>query len=413
MQSASHSGVCDSNSMLPVLAHSVLIVDDEPENLTVMRALLEDQWEIHTASSGHEALGLLSRGIRVDLVIADQRMAGMTGVELLAHIAQHTPEIMRIVLTAYCDVEPMLEAVNRGSVFAFVVKPCEPEQLRATVAEALRMKDRTTLVHHLIEEYTERRQVLDKTLCELKAAQEQVLAAERMTTVGRVAAGIVHNLRNLSFIMCVLVEEIQLRTDHEPLLHCVQSSRESLQSLVKLLECIRQFACVGDGLLSPVPTEMQKFLQQTVDLAVMQSRAAGVRCPVQVEVGSDVPLLPIDADRMMQALLALIDNAIRASQPGNPIRVVARTVDCTKGDRMMPFSVCIEVADRGCGMDDVMLASAMQPFFSGFSPPGLGLGLETARLVAQAHGGRIELESKPGAGTTAALLIPVERSLPS
>ena len=84
---------------LPELRHSLLLVDDEPENLQVVSALLEDTWEVHTARSGQEALEQFALRPAVDLVIADQRMPGMTGVELLSRVAELSPDTVRIVLT--------------------------------------------------------------------------------------------------------------------------------------------------------------------------------------------------------------------------------------------------------------------------------------------------------------------------
>jgi len=94
-----------------------LLVDDEPENLEVYVALFEDVWDVHTDGSGTEALAILKSGCAVDLIIADQRMHGMTGVELLTLIAEQRPDIVRIVLTAYSDVEPMLVAINRAKAW--------------------------------------------------------------------------------------------------------------------------------------------------------------------------------------------------------------------------------------------------------------------------------------------------------
>jgi signal transduction histidine kinase len=388
--------------------HALLIVDDEPENLIALSALLEDTWKVHTAGSGSEALALLAAGVPVDLVIADQRMAGMTGIQLLTAVAEQYPKIMRVMLTAYADVEPMLDAVNRGSVFAFVVKPCEPEELRATVAEALRMKDRATLLQRLVAEYAERRTLLDGTLRELTATQEYVLAAERMTTVGRAVSGIVHNLRNLSGIMCILVDEIRARTSSQSLLSSAQASLESLHALARLLECVRQFSSVGEGAPALAPTEISGFLERTVALALMQTD--DTRCPVELDASADISLLPVDADRMMQGLLALLDNALRASPPGSPVRVSVRPRHDSTSGRVL---ACIEVCDHGSGMDKKTLARATEPFYSGFVPKRLGLGLETARLAAQAHGGALELVSTPGGGTTASLLIPLQGGLPS
>lgn len=393
---------------LPVPGRSLLVVDDERENVVILQALLGDTWEICTASSGKEALALIAAGTQVDVVISDQRMPNMTGVQLLSRIAELSPDIVRILVTAYADVEPMIEAVNQGSVFAFITKPFEPQELRAAVSEALRMKHHAALLRRLVEAYTARRMTLAATLHRLRSVQESVLAAERMTTLGRAASGIVHNLRNLTGIMCALVDEIRQKTCSQELLLSAEGSLNSLQALIQLLECVRQFARAGDGAVSLVPTDAQRFLQRTAAMALMQNDDS--RCRLAIDVDPAVNLLEIDAERISQALVALIDNAIRASKQGAPVRVSLRPV-CNSEPPGSETFACFEVADSGCGMDATTLAHATDPFFSTFSPPRLGLGLETARLAAHAHGGRFELSSAPGHGTKANLLVPLRRGL--
>jgi signal transduction histidine kinase len=390
---------------LPAKGRSLLIVDDEPENVAIIQALLEGPYDVHAAFSGKDALALIDSGTEVDLVISDQRMPGMTGVELLSRMAESTPDVIRILLTAYTDIEPMLDAVNRGSVFAFIAKPFEPEELRATVAEALHMKHRALLLRRLVEAYTARRSSLSATLKRLQVVQEHVLRAERMTTLGRAASGIVHNLRNLTGIMCVLVDEIRQKTCSRQLLESAQASLDSLLALVRLLECVQQFARAGDSAVSLVPTDARKLVQRTAAVALMQNEEA--HCRLAIDIDPAVRLLEIDADRMSQALLALIDNAIRASGRASSVRVSVRPVSAEEPGREPSTFACFEVADTGCGMDPTILARAMDPFFSTSSPPRLGLGLETARLAAHAHGGRFELASEPGCGTKANLLIPL------
>jgi len=173
----------------------VLLVDDEFENLEVYSALLSNAAHVLTATSGMEALQILEERSDVSLIIADQRMAGMTGVELLAQVAVRWPELVRIVLTGYSDVEPMLQAINQAKTWRFLVKPCEPEQLRASVNEALRMKDKIELLAHLTQQLTQQRDSLNHALRDLELAQDELLAIERLATVGPAVAGIVHNLR--------------------------------------------------------------------------------------------------------------------------------------------------------------------------------------------------------------------------
>lgn len=394
---------------LPTLGNrSLLLVDDEQENLEVLGALLEEHWAVHTARSGEAALDMLEGGLDVDLVIADQRMSGMTGVELLTSIASQRPEIMRVILTAYSTVQPMVEAIERGAVYSFVVKPYDPEELRGLVTEALRVKAYTELLRQLVDILAERRDSLNDATEQLRNTREELLAAERVSAVGQATSGIVHNLRNLSTIMHALVHEIENRTTNRALLNAAKESHAALSALIELLENVQAFAKLGDPTLDPTPTDMHSFLENTVRLAMLQDNSS--KCPLTVNTSADLRAILIDSGCMSQAVLALLHNAIRASLPGSPVQISARKV---LGPESEPPTftrdewACIEIADQGHGMDRPTLARAQRPFFSAFTPPGMGLGLETARLAALAHGGQLELDSAKGQGTRARLLFPL------
>src|SRR5262250_2166386 len=102
--------------------HTVLAVDDEPANQRAVARALRDECHVLTAGSGSEALALMAHQ-PVALVIADQRMPGMSGADFLAEtVAQH-PAVIRIVLTGYTDVETVLDAINRAHVYHFLGKP--------------------------------------------------------------------------------------------------------------------------------------------------------------------------------------------------------------------------------------------------------------------------------------------------
>ncbi len=394
---------------LPQRRQSILLVDDEPENLEVYVALFDEVWEVHTANSGLEAMRIINGGCDIDLIIADQRMQGMTGVELLTQIAEKQPDIVRIILTAYSDVEPMLVAINHAKAWRFLVKPYDPEELRAAVAEALRVKANVELLKKLSMLLTDHRDALHDALRELRQAQDQLLSLERLATVGPAVAGIVHNLRNLSTLMSFVMAEIARHSVPDSVMQTVKSAQASMESLIELLENVHQLAQPQDLDLKLEPIDMARFLGATAALGMMQAGGH----PISAETMSDTPVARIDVERMRQGLLALVDNAVRASHSREPIKITARTVPPPPVDavsKQAELWLCIEVADRGCGMDDDTLSRAAEPFYSGFSPPRLGLGLELARLAARIHGGRVELESELGQGTVARLLLPFDHN---
>ena len=121
---------------------SVLFVDDEEANLEVYRLHFEGEFPIRTTKSGREALEILARD-DVLLVVTDERMPGMTGIELLGHVAARWPAVGRIIVSAYSDATRLLAAINRGRANEYVVKPFDPEELRACIERSLATARRT------------------------------------------------------------------------------------------------------------------------------------------------------------------------------------------------------------------------------------------------------------------------------
>jgi len=116
---------------------SVLFVDDEENILrTLNRIFRSEDCELHFAESGEEALKILEENI-VDVLITDQRMPEMTGVELLKIVKARWPHIVRVVLSGYTDVESLLSAINEGEIYRFVSKPCDNEVLRKVVVRCI------------------------------------------------------------------------------------------------------------------------------------------------------------------------------------------------------------------------------------------------------------------------------------
>jgi response regulator RpfG family c-di-GMP phosphodiesterase len=114
----------------------LLLVDDEPLILESLSQLFDYDYSVLTANSGEAALSLLNSHRDVAIIISDQRMAGMRGVDLLRHVKQIIPESMRILLTGYSDLESVLQSVNVGEVFRYVRKPWQPDTLKSIVALA-------------------------------------------------------------------------------------------------------------------------------------------------------------------------------------------------------------------------------------------------------------------------------------
>ncbi len=114
----------------------ILIVDDEPQILESLCQLFETDFTVLTAKSGEEALNVVMQTPDLALIISDQRMPSMKGVDLLKQVKEMLPDTMRILLTGYTDLDAVLESVNLGEIFRYVRKPWQPETLKSIVALA-------------------------------------------------------------------------------------------------------------------------------------------------------------------------------------------------------------------------------------------------------------------------------------
>jgi len=115
---------------------TILIVDDEPRVLDALEAILAAEFRVLRAGHGEEALARLAAEPEVAVIVTDHRMPGMTGVELLRRSQELTPDAIRIVLTAYTDVDNLMEAINTGRIYHFVPKPWDPNELLLVVRRA-------------------------------------------------------------------------------------------------------------------------------------------------------------------------------------------------------------------------------------------------------------------------------------
>jgi response regulator RpfG family c-di-GMP phosphodiesterase len=114
---------------------AILYVDDEENNLFSFKATFRIKYQVYTAISGDEALKILESK-KVHIIITDQRMPEMTGVEFLEKVLEIHPEPMRILLTGYADMTAVVDAVNKGKIFHYLAKPWNEEELDMTIGRA-------------------------------------------------------------------------------------------------------------------------------------------------------------------------------------------------------------------------------------------------------------------------------------
>jgi FixJ family two-component response regulator len=206
---------------------TLLLVDDEENIVSALTRLLRrDGYRILRATSGEEGLKMLADH-SVGVIVSDQRMPGMTGVEFLSKVREGYPETIRIVLSGYTELESVTDAINRGAIYKFLTKPWEDDLLRANIDEAFRRYEMKRENQRLTEAYHLANEELSRMNEELERRVEEQTRA------------VLHNLRVLQVSQEVL--------DHLPLA-VVGVDDEGLIAFVNRAAA-RHFDPAGQGLL--------------------------------------------------------------------------------------------------------------------------------------------------------------------
>jgi signal transduction histidine kinase len=235
-----------------------------------------------------------------------------------------------------------------------------------------------------------------RTTQELRIAQNQLLQAEKLATIGRMAAGLAHELNTpLTYIMGNL-EMLQMQSLSE-------DQTEMLAAVNKGVERIRG---LGQNLLAfsrpaqeqPVPVDINVLVERALEFCHYQSLKVGLQ--VEKRLDPALPSVPGDASQLEMALINLIVNAGQA-MAGRDVRLLTITTCREDGE------VEIRVADSGPGIPDEIQPTVFEPFVTTKAAgEGTGLGLSTVLMIAQRHRGRIDFTTEPGSGTEFRLRLP-------
>jgi diguanylate cyclase (GGDEF)-like protein len=192
----------------------IMLVDDEVENINVLRQLLEAHFQIITGLNGVEALELIDNMVdptKVQLIITDQRMPIITGVEFLEKIVERMPDTIRIILTGYSDTQVIIDAINKAKLYKFMTKPFDPVELSMTVkrgVEAYQMRqalvDYAANLERLVEERTEELNEKNEALSQALNSLEQLSLSDQLTSA-----------HNRHFLQKFMPQELaKLKRDH-------------------------------------------------------------------------------------------------------------------------------------------------------------------------------------------------------
>lgn len=351
----------------------VLFVDDDDANLLVCEAIVGSEMELCTAPSAARALEVLeSREVAV--LVTDQRMPGMTGVELCEQSLRISPETIRILITAYSDLKAAIDAINRGQVRRYIRKPWQPEELLAELRDALAIRD---------------------TARQLRDAERRLREVERVYTLGVLAAAVGHELANPLAIVTASADVARGELEQlERELREPGAATPRLRSRVDALSSLVADLCLGANQMTTVLADMRQLFRSTTvpeeirlrDVAEQALRLVprGLREHADTRlVVKGEPRVAGSCPKLMQLVLNLVVNALQAfgaRRPGNAVQIAIWSEE---------DHAVLEVRDNGPGIPAGLGDRVFEQFFTTTAEGGAGLGLAISRRIAEDHGGTL------------------------
>ena len=382
------------------MRHTILVVDDEPDVVKSVQDLLRLDYNVLGTTSTSEAMEILCREM-VHVVMTDQRMPEMTGVELLKSIRGEHPEAIRLLFTGYADIHAVIDAINQGNVYRYITKPWEPEELETVIRDACNHYDLLVERKQLMVE-------LHKKNTALADANKALTEANQLKQAFIQVAS--HELRTPLTILLGL-SKLALRepasSDHlQEFLKRIDQAAERLRRLIEQIVTMLSVEKF-DLVLEREQVELTQLLQQAADdirpFAELRHQKLIVNLPEKLGVAT------LDREKIRESVNHLLLNAIKFTPDAGMITLNARR----EGQNTI-----VDVIDTGKGIPCEDLPKLFQPFFTSkdvskhssghyeFGKRGLGLGLTVVKAFVDKHGGTVKVNCGPEGGSTFTLTIP-------
>ena len=378
----------------------VLYVDDERANRVVFDQSLKSEFRIKTVPDAKTALAVLASE-EVAVLVTDIRMAEMDGLELLARAKDQFPTTIRMVITAFSDVDPILRAINEGLVARYIIKPWHREELVQVLRWATELWKFGRNSADLLR---------------------RILQTERMASLGELAALYVHDLKSPVMMVNATLDELRTVAEAVPALHdAIQSAPIDERLKARLLQKVDDTpelvsdAKQASSIIAGMVQVMQSYLRNEkpseppiidpvpiIDFTVAMFQRITVlkTAHINYEGSKQLPRVRMSSVDLTQVLVNLVSNATQAivarGEPNRHVKVDAHA----QGDMLE-----VKIYDDGVGMTPDVLKKIGTPWFT-TRAEGTGLGIANCQRLIGKAGGRLRIESEQGVGTTVTILIP-------
>lgn len=429
--------------------HTIMIVDDEPGNVESISKILREEYNVIQMNNGMEALTALEEadGPKIDLILSDQRMPNMNGVEFLRRTIPISPLTVRIILTGFIDINDIIDAVNDGHIYNFLIKPIEPTELLTSIRRALEAYEMEVKNIALIEELKRINETLEDKVqertrelknmneelqiknFELQKLQSEIIQRKNLASIGQLAAGVAHELNNpISFIygnfdvlkryINSILKYIEISDENDKenykakkyyeendisyiindILELLNESKDGIDRVVKIVKALRDFSRIDAEDIEEY--SINKGIEDTLIVSKNEYKYVA---EMEKDL-KDVPIIWVNGRELNEVLLNIIVNAGQA--------ITEKKYDSMKKIKVSTYKeddnvVCI-IEDNGPGIPEEIIDKIFEPFFTTKEPgKGTGLGLNIAYNIILKYKGEIKVDSQIGIGTKFTIKLPI------
>lgn len=352
---------------------NVLYVDDEQQNLNSFKASFRTRYKVFTAISVPVALEILEQE-EIHVLISDQRMPEISGVEFFKMTKERFPHIPRVLLTGYTDIEVLAEAVNQGDIYRYITKPWNELEVHNSVLNAY-------------DHYKANRDLQEK-ITELQKANDGL---------NRFVYSLSHELRAPIASATGILDLVKMEGRIEDsggywklMDACVQKLDYYVAQTVQFYKTAR-FKTVEEQI------HFETLVHSLIDLYRTSNGTKGITFDINVDEQHN---FYGDLFRVEIVIANLLSNAIKCQRPEEPDKKVTIRITTTEEEAR------ILIADNGIGMEAEEATKIFDPFIKGAQPGSLGLGLFILREALEKQNGTVVVTSEKGTGSTFEVHIP-------
>lgn len=354
---------------------AVLYVDDELNNLNSFRASFRREFTIHIAANAVDALKTLRKHPEIKVIVSDQRMPDVSGVEFFDKIRNLYPNKVRIIITGYSDITTAIDAINKGEVYRFIDKPWNSDEISIAINDAVKLHDNR-------QEIARKNQSLQTAYNELD----------------KFVYSVSHDLRSPLMSILGIANLAELDVDDEKSLEYFRSIKGMVEKLDGYIhQIIGHYKGANGGAFSD-KIEFETLINEIIESIKFHPNAQGVEFLVTVNQG----VIFISNQMNIKTILSnLISNAFKYQRTNEPNKKVEIDVGIANN------LATVSVKDNGVGIKEDKLEEVFNMFYRAKQDDtGTGIGLFIVKEAIDKLDGKIDLKSTFGEGTEVTLKIP-------